>query len=378
MTKRGAHEGSIYQRKDGRWAASIHLGYVNGKRSRKSFYGKTRRDVQERMTKALSEVQAGLPVRSDDRETVADYLSRWLSASASQRVRPRTLAGYRLIADKHLIPAIGRVPLAKLTPAQVQAMLNAKTAAGAKPQTTRNIHAVLRRALTQALRWGAVSRNVATLVDLPRVDRQEVRGMSPADAKAVMAAMAGERLEPLVLLTLSTGLRQGEALALRWQDVDLDVGTVRVRYSLQRMPGRGVELVEPKTTRSRRTLHLPTSTATALREHRKRQLAERLWAGSRWQEGDYLFTTSIGTPMIGSDVTRRFQALLRAAGLPAMRFHDLRHGAASLLLAQGVHPRVVMEMLGHSTITLTMNVYSHVIPDLQREAATKMEAALLG
>lgn len=376
MTKRGAHEGSIYQRQDGRWAASIHLGYVDGKRQRKSFYGQTRRAVQERMTKALSEVHAGLPVRSDDRETVAAYLSRWLSASASQRVRPRTLAGYRLIADKHLIPAIGRVPLAKLTPAQVQAMLNAKSASGAKPQTVRNIHAVLRRALTQALRWGAVSRNVATLVDLPRVDRHEVPGLSPADAKAVMVAVAGDRIEPLVLLTLSTGLRQGEALGLRWQDVDLDAGTIRVRYSLQRMPGRGVELVEPKTTRSRRTLHLPTSTATALREHRKRQLAERLWAGSRWQEGDFLFTTTIGTPMIGADVTRRFQALLRVAGLPAMRFHDLRHGAASLLLAQGVHPRVVMEMLGHSTITLTMNVYSHVIPDLQREAATKMEAAL--
>ena len=151
---------------------------------------------------------------------------------------------------------------------------------------------------------------------------------------------------------------------------------MRVRYSLQRMPGRGLELVEPKTTRSRRTLALPTSTAAALQEHRKRQLAERLWAGSRWQEGDYLFTTSVGTPMIGSDVTRRFQALLRGAGLPAMRFHDLRHGAASLLLAQGVHPRVVMEMLGHSTITLTMNVYSHVIPDLQREAAERMEAVL--
>ena len=373
MSKRGAHEGSIYQRQDGRWAASVHLGYIDGRRQRKTFYGKTRRDVQERMTKALGEVQAGLPVQSDDRETVAAYLSRWLVASASQRVRPRTLAGYRLIADKHLIPAIGRVPVAKLTPAQVQATLNGMSG---KPQTIRNAHAVLRRALNQAVRWGTIPRNVAALVDLPRVERHEVSGLSPADAKAVIAAVAGDRIEALVLLTLSTGLRQGEALGLRWQDVDLEAGTLRVRYSLQRMPGRGTELVEPKTTRSRRTLALPISTAAALREHRKRQLAERLWAGSRWQEGDFLFTTTIGTPMIGSDVTRHFQALLRAAGLPPMRFHDLRHGAASLLLAQGVHPRVVMEMLGHSTITLTMNVYSHVIPDLQREAAEKMETAL--
>jgi integrase len=374
LSKRGAHEGSIYQRQDGRWAASVHLGYANGRRLRKTFYGRTRRDVQERMTTALGQVQARLPVRSDDRETVAAYLYRWLDTSARQRVRPRTLAGYRLIVDKHLIPAIGREPVAKLTPAQVQVMLNAKSASGSKPQTTRNIHAVLRRALTQGLRWGVVSRNVATLVDLPRVDREEIRGLSPAGARAVMTALAGDRIEPLVLLTLSTGLRQGEALGLRWQDVDLEAGTVRVRHSLQRMPGRGIELGEPKTARSRRTLALPTSTANALRMHRKSQLQERLWAGSRWQEADFVFTTSIGTPMIGSDVTRRFQALLRGAGLPPMRFHDLRHGAASLLLAQGVHPRVVMEMLGHSTITLTMNVYSHVIPDLQREAATKMEA----
>ncbi|MBA2265533.1 MAG: site-specific integrase [Chloroflexi bacterium] len=246
------------------------------------------------MTKALSEVQAGLPVRSDDRETVAAYLHRWLAASAAQRVRPRTLSGYRLIADKHLIPAIGRVPVAKLTPAQVQAMLNAQAATGAKPQTVRNVHAVLRRALTEALRWGAVSRNVATLVNLPRVDRQEVTGLSPADARAVMAAVARDRIAPLVLLTLSTGLRQGEALGLRWQDVDLDAGTLRVRYSLQRMAGRGAELVEPKTTRSRRTLALPTVTATSLREQRKAQLAERLWAGSRWQDAAYVFTTSNG------------------------------------------------------------------------------------
>jgi integrase len=376
VSKRGAHEGSIYQRQDGRWAASVHLGYQDGKRQRKTFYGKTRRNVQERMTKALGEVHAGLPVRSDDRETVADYLARWLTVSAAQRVRPRTLAGYRQIADNHLIPAIGRVPVAKLTPGHVQAMLNARAAAGSKPQTVRNIHAVLRRALTQATRWGVVPRNVATLVDLPRVDRHEVRGLSPADARAVMLAVAEDRIEPLVLLTLSTGLRQGEALGLQWQDVDLEAGTIRVRHSLQRMAGRGAELVEPKTKRSRRTLALPPVTANALREHRKRQLAERLWAGSRWRENGYVFTTSIGTPLMGSEVTRRFQRLVAAAGLPRMRFHDLRHGAASLLLAQGVHPRVVMEMLGHSTITLTMNTYSHVIPDLQREAATKMEAAL--
>ena len=225
------------------------------------------------------------------------------------------------------------------------------------------------------MRWGVVARNAATLVDLPRVDRDEVRALSPADARAIFSAVHGDRLEPLVVLTLATGLRQGEALGLRWQDVDLDAGAIHVRHALLRM-GSKVELVEPKTKRSRRRIAIPASVVALLREHRKRQLQDRLCAGTRWQDGDYVFTSSIGTPMDGADVTRRFQRLLAAASLPRMRFHDLRHGAASLLLAQGVHARVVMEMLGHSTIALTMNTYSHVIPELQREAADKMEAVL--
>jgi integrase len=374
---RGHNEGSIYQRQDGRWAASLHLGYANGRRVRKSFYSKTRREVQERLTKALRETQLGQAARSDDRETTAAYLSRWLDTSARQRVRPRTLHGYRQIVDNHLVPALGRIQLAKLAPSDLQAMLNAKSIAGASPQTVRNIHAVLRRAINQAVRWQLVSSNVASMVDLPRAERHEVPALSPTGARAVLDAVRGDRLEGLVTLTLLSGLRQGEALGLRWQDLDLEAGTLSVRHALQRLDGR-TELVEPKTTRSRRNLPLSPALVAALREHRKRQLSERLWAGSRWQEADYVFTTRIGTPLDGTDTTKRFQALLAAAGVPRMRFHDLRHGAASLLLAQGVHPRVVMEQLGHSQISLTMNTYSHVVPELQREAVTKLDALLSG
>jgi integrase len=329
------------------------------------------------LTKALRERQLGQAMRSDDRETMAAYLARWLDTSARPRVRPRTLHGYRQIVANHLVPALGRIPLAKLAPADLQAMLNAKSTAGASPQTARNIHAVLRRALNQAVRWQLVSRNVASVVDLPRAERHEVPALSPAGARAVLDAVRGDRLEGLVTLTLLSGLRQGEALGLRWQDVDLDAGTLQVRHALQRLAGR-TELVEPKTTRSRRTLPLSPALVAALRERRKRQLGERLWAGSRWHEADYVFTTTIGTALDGTDTTKRFQTLLAAAGVPRMRFHDLRHGAASLLLAQGVHPRVVMEQLGHSQISLTMNTYSHVVPELQREAMTKLDALLGG
>jgi len=375
VSRRGHNEGSVFQRKDGRWVGTLNLGWQDGKRRRKSFYGVTRREVAEALTKAQRDAQLRLAVTRDERLTVAAYLGRWLRESAGPTTRAKTRQGYGVIVSRHLVPALGRAPLAKLSPDQVQAMLNAKVAAGLSPQSVRNIHAVLRRALNQAHRWGLVPRNVATLVDLPRAVRYEAPAIAPEQARAILAAMQGDRLEALVTLTLATGLRQGEALALRWSDVDLDTGSLTVRRALSRVGGE-VRFDEPKTTRSRRTVAIPASVIGVLRAHRKQQAQEQLWAGSRWQEYGLLFTSSIGTPMTGGDVTKRFQVLLRAAELPRLRFHDLRHGCASLLLAQGVHPRVVMEQLGHSTITLTMNVYSHVIPALQRDAAERMDAML--
>ncbi len=375
MARRGANEGNIYQRADGRWEARLHLGYEAGRRRRKSFYGHTRREVQEQLTRALRDVQQGLPLATDERQTVEQYLRRWLVEAVLPSVRPRTYATYEMYARMHLIPDLGRIPLAKLTPQHVQTLLNAKLRGGLAPRTVHHLRAILRRALNQAHRWGLVPRNVATLVDPPRVPRYEVRPMSPVQARAFLDAARGDRLEALYTVALAVGLRQGEALGLRWDDVDLEAGNLTVRYALQRVGGR-LQLVEPKTQLSRRTLAMPSMLIGALRTHRARQLEDRLWAGQRWQEGGYVFATSIGTPLDGTNVTHRLQALLAGAGLPRQRFHDLRHCCASLLLAQGVHPRVVMETLGHSQISLTMNTYSHVIPSLQREAAERMEAVL--
>lgn len=221
-----------------------------------------------------------------------------------------------------------------------------------------------------------LARNPAAAVDLPASRGYDVRALAVDHARAVLDAVRGDRLEPLVTLALATGLRQGEALALTWADVDLDGAQLMVRRTLYRSGGQ-VMLAEPKTRRSRRTVTLPAFAVTALRRQRdwfKSQ--ERLLAAEAWHEGGYVFTTRIGTPMHSGDVTRALQRRLLASGLPRMRFHDLRHGAATLLLAQGVHPRVVMETLGHSTIAVTMNVYSHVVPALQREAADRLDAAL--
>lgn len=220
-----------------------------------------------------------------------------------------------------------------------------------------------------------VARNVATLVDVPRVQRPEVQPFSLEQARTILDAIRGNRFEALYSVALAVGLRRGEALGLRWDDVDLDAGTLKVRTALQRIDGK-LQLVEPKTSRSRRTIALPDMAVAALRSHRARQLQERLLAGSRWQDTGMVFTTSIGTYMEPRNLTRHFNRTVKNAGLPPKRFHDLRHTCASLLLAQGVHARVVMEILGHSQIGLTMDTYSHVAPSLQRDAAGRMNDAL--
>lgn len=236
---------------------------------------------------------------------------------------------------------------------------------------------MLRDALNCALRWGFIQRNAATLVDPPRISRTEVRPLTREQTRQFLDAVAGDRFESLYLVAIATGLRQGELLGLQWNDVDLNGGTVRVRHSLQRVTGT-LTLVEPKTERSRRTVKLPAIALSALHAQRRRQAEARLLAGSRWRDSGFVFATTIGTPLDATNVTHAFRRALLKAGLPRQRFHDLRHTAASLLLLQGVHPRVVMDVLGHSQISLTMNTYAHVMPALQHEAADRMDSVLRG
>jgi integrase len=306
---------------------------------------------------------------------VGAFLKRWLEDCAKPKVRHRTYVSYEQLIRLHLIQGLGHLRLAKLGPDDVQHFLNRKRATGLSARSVQYLHAVLRHALGQALRWGLVGRNVASLVDPPRAQRPEVRPLSPEQARDLLKLLKSDRLEGLYSVALGVGLRQGEALGLHWSDVDLEAGTLTVRVTLQRI-GKKIEFVEPKTARSRRTIALPAVAVAALRRHRSRQLKERLVAGTDWKEHGLVFASSIGTPLDSRNVTHRLQEMLDDAGLPRLRFHDLRHTAASLLLAQGVHPRVVMEILGHSQIKLTMDTYSHVIPALQREAADKMNAIL--
>lgn len=240
----------------------------------------------------------------------------------------------------------------------------------------------MRRALDKAARIGVVPRNVATLVDAPRRRRHEIQALSPEQTRALLGAASGERLEALYVLAVTTGMRQGELLALRWQDVDLDAETVQVRQTLHRVKsgeekGKLVAL-PPKNGRSRQIELTPTA-VDALRRHRERQTTERLLLDEAWTNSGFVFTNEVGKPIEAANLTNRsYKPLLAKAGLPHFRFHDLRHTAATLMLAQNVHVKVVSEMLGHSQISITLDLYSHVTPTMQRQAATTMEAFLRG
>lgn len=309
--------------------------------------------------------------------TVGDFLAGWLADVVRLTVRPRTYDSYRQVVRLHLAPGLGDIALASLSPADVQAFLNAKSATRLSPRTVAYQRGVLRGALGHAERMGLVNRNVARLALPPRIPRRRVSPLTVEQARTFLAAINGDRLEALYLVGLGVGLRQGEILGLRWPDVDLAAGTLTVRHALARIDGQLV-LVEPKSATSRRVVPLPGFVLVALAAHRVSQAQETLPLRPEPPHAfaDLVFTTTFGTPLDGISVTRRFQRILAATGLPRQRFHDLRHACASLLLAQGVPARVVMETLGHSEISLTLNTYSHVLPSLGREAAERMDDAL--
>jgi len=370
MTRRAPGEGSIYRRRDGRWVGQAHKE-TGG---RVFVYGTTQREVRERMTAVKRELQQNIPPITG-RMTLAVYLQHWLVESAKPTIRESTYVSYRTIVRNHLVPQLGRVQLAKLTPEMIERFLNERIGTGLSPRRVQYFHAVLRRALNRAVKAGYLGRNVATLVDPPRVPHKEIEPFTPSQVRVLLEAIKGNRLEALYSVALAIGLRQGEALGLRWEDVDFQAGLIHARYELQRFEGK-FHLVELKSRRSHRTLAMPPYIAEKLREHGAMQREEHLRLGPEWHDNDLVFTSQTGLPLDGKNVTRAFQRLLRRAGLPKRRFYDLRHSCATLLLVQGVPARVVMEILGHSQIGLTMNTYTHVLPELSRAAASGMQKFL--
>lgn len=375
--------GSIYQRKDGRWVAVVPVpGGPAGKRSRRLwFYGNSPGEVEEKMAEVVHRIRRGqVPITG--RLTVGRHLEDWLEA-VKLTVRPSTWVSYEGHVRMHLA-AIHHIPLVRLQPADLRRLMTQLVGEGLSPTTAHNALMVLRMALKQALADGLIERNVAMLVTPPRWQRDEIRPLTIEQAHELLAAAAGERLEALYVLTLSLGLRLGEALGLRWSHVDLEKGSIRISAALRPVP-RGfraagekrLQLVETKTPSGRRVLPLPGLTLDALRDHRRRQLEERLAAGPKWKGNtlNLVFTTPIGTPLDQRNVGREFKALVARAGLPEMRYHDLRHSAATIMLASGMDLRIISEVLGHRVPAMSA-LYAHVLPGVKRELADIVDKAL--
>ena len=362
MAKRANGEGTIYHRKDGRWEAAIVLG---GRRHR--LYGSTREAVNRQLVAALKAHEDGF-LPNGGRETFGHYWEVWLPGM-QPHLRPRTLQRYEELGRLHLIPVLGRVQLSQLGPQHVREVHRRMLDAGISPTTAHHAHAVLHRALADAVRWGLVPRNAAGLVRPPRMVSAEMRTLTSEQVKLLCRAAAESPFEALYVVAVTTGMRQGELLALRWSAIDLARRTVQVTGTVTKV-GSQLLITPPKTARSRRAVVLTPQAVAALERHRLRQDQDRARLGVVWADSDLVFTTAVGGLLERDQVVRGdFVPLLKRAGLPPIRFHDLRHTAATLLLSQGVHPKVASEMLGHATVAITLDRYSHVTETMQRAAA---------
>jgi integrase len=380
--RRGHGEGSIHQRKDGRWVAVIDLGYVGGKRVRKTWYRKTRKEAAAKLTEELANLQRGGVVATAD-ATVEAFLRSWLETSIKESRAPRTVESYTQMVESHIIPEIGRIRLGKLTPKDVQGMMSRKKAAGLSARTVNYLRAILRSALTSAVKQEIVARNVASFTESSRGEKREPKPFTVEETRKFFETIHNDRHEVGYVLAGTYGLRRGEVLGLRWSDIDEDAGVFYIRQQVQRVDGKD-QILPLKTKSSRRTLPLTPSVREALERRRAHQAQDQLLAGDRWQEHGLVIASSIGTPLNPGNFYNRYRQKLIEAGFvdeegqPVHNFHDLRHTATTLLVRQGVHPRVAMEILGHSQISVTMDVYAHVVGDSVKDAFASIEGALGG
>lgn len=384
--RRPSGDGSVYKSPDGRWRGTVDLGWADGKRRRKYVSAPTQAQALEKLRQAQRAAEVG--VVSDDRITVAQFLHRWLGVNLPGSVAESTTEDYADTVRLHLEPALGRRKLSQLTVAEVDAVWAAKRKAGYKPNTIRIMRAVLRKALAQAEREGLVTRNVAALSQPARLSQPEGRSLSVEQALKLLETAKGDRLEPAYVLLLTYGLRRGELLGLAWDDFDPNERTLAVRQSLRRRkaargeggespakPGPHVELSELKTRHSRRVLYLTPGIVDSLNAHAGRQRAESVAAGSLWSDHGLIFTSTVGTPIDPDNFAKQFVRLCKTAGLGHWHPHEARHSAASVMLAQGVPLEVVSEVLGHSSIYITKDVYGHLVEGAKRDAAERMAAA---
>jgi integrase len=385
--KRGNNEGSINKRKDGLWQASMMIGrdYLTGRPKRVFFYAKTRKEAADKLASALRDHARGGFVAPHKR-TFGEWLDTWLWDYKKPRLRPITFDSYEMLVRRHLKPSLGHLPLQDMRPDHLQRFYNNMAKNNFSARTIRYCHTIVHGALAQAERHQLVVRNVSKLTERPGETRKEMRTLTQAQVSGtLLPALANDRMFAAILLACGTGLRRGELLALRWQDVDLDAGLLHVRRTLVRVRNydggaRKTRLAfhEPKTAHSRRTIPLPEGCLVALRHHKARQAEERLLLGGAYHDEGLVFCLADGKPLDPRNFARSFAHMLTSAGLPQMRVHDLRHTFATLMLELGESPKTVQAMLGHSRVAITLDIYTHVSLELEKRAAARLNAVLLG
>ncbi len=362
-----------------RWCVIVYLGRDSNRGKRYKWYTHpTKREAESHLSHLLTQLQGGGGI-PPSRLTLGDYLRQWIRDYATGAVAPTTLDRYKSLSRIHIEPGLGAIPVGKLTPQAIQAYLSHKLSEKLSPTTVHHLYRLLHEALRHGVRWGILLRNPADAVDSPRRERREVRVWDEEQTKLFLGeAKRSSRYYPLYLTAALTGMRQGELLGLRWRDVDLALRVASIQQTFYRL-GKQQLFKQPKTPRSRRTVALPEALIDALRDLQEQQKRHREFHGRDYADHELIFCQSNGRPLRANNIVRRdFREVVNRAGLPRIRFHDLRHSHATHLLRQGENPKVVQERLGHSSPAFTLHIYSHVLPGMQDQAARRLAERILG
>ena len=356
------------------WGATRRPGNVDITTTQ---FAGTKKAAQRYLTEKLQEIDLGTFVEPSV-TTVDEYLDKWLSVAAKPRLAELTLHHYEDMLKRYVRPAIGTAKLGDIQPLDIQAIYSGMQGRALSARVVRYTHAVLNSALKQAVKWRLIARNPASVVDLPRLERKEMQALSPDEAARFLTAAASDRYKVLFNLALVSGMRPSECSGLQWSDIDFEAGVITVQRTLIWTHRGTWYFGETKTSRSRRSIPLPVSLVGLLKEHKRAQGEERLKAGPVYEKLDLVFCGKHGQPIMPHNlIARHFKPILKRAGLPkTLRLYDLRHSCATLLLASNENPKVVSERLGHASITLTLDTYSHVLPSMQQAASDKLEKML--
>ena len=375
--------GQIIKRGENTWTVRIFLGRdTNGKRRyfNKTIHG-TKREAQKYLTAALREKDLGIFVEPASM-SLNEYLDKWLETAAKPRISESTFHNYESLLKRHICPSLGQRKLSDVKPLDVQRVYSKMQTDELSARTVRYAHTVLKSAFKQAVRWDLLSRNPCDSVELPKMKRNEMKAFSPEQAKSFLEAAKDDKHGIIFSFALATGMRPEEYLGLQWKDINLQNGTATIqRVLIWHKKGGGWYFAEPKTGKSRRTMPLPGSLVRQLIEHRRQQLEQRLKLGAKYENNELVFALEKGTPVYDRNLYKRnFQSVIKKAGLDGVGFvlYSLRHSCATLLLSAGENPKVVSERLGHASIVLTLDTYSHVLPNMQEAASDKLEKMLFG